>query len=154
MALFIFSRVRHHDGTLGSPEKTSTNTEESSSEDVEATNRGVDRDKQADCVEAVASTSESEAGLDAELVDESTAEEGEDCKSRVQCSVLSHMVVSEGSDYWKLRAAKRDRNSGSRTILSASWVEVFPPPPRPPRALNMPGHIKQTKATRTSWNLG
>jgi hypothetical protein len=37
-------RVGDHDGALGSPQQTSTNTEESASEDVKARNIGVDRE--------------------------------------------------------------------------------------------------------------
>jgi hypothetical protein len=40
------------------------------------------------------------------------------------------------------------------TMLSASVKFVFPPPPKPDSALNMPGHVKQTKATIPSWILG
>jgi hypothetical protein len=40
------------------------------------------------------------------------------------------------------------------TILSASVASALPPPPRPPRALNMPGHKKQTMETMRSWTLG
>lgn len=34
--------------------------------------------------------------------------------------------------------------------VGSSW----PPPPMPLRALNMPGHMKQTRETMTSWTGG
>jgi hypothetical protein len=54
-------RVGDHNGTLGSPQQTSTNTEESTSEDVEASNIGVFRGKQADGVDAIPNTTEGES---------------------------------------------------------------------------------------------
>jgi hypothetical protein len=39
-------------------------------------------------------------------------------------------------------------------MSSAKLGSALPPPPKPPRALNMPGHMKQTNATIPSWNLG
>jgi hypothetical protein len=53
-----FMWVGDHNCTLGSPQQTSTNTEESTSEDVEATNIGVFGGQQADRVNAVPNTTE------------------------------------------------------------------------------------------------
>ena len=41
----LFKRVRKHDGSLSSPKKTSTNTEKSSSKDIETCNVGMKRNK-------------------------------------------------------------------------------------------------------------
>lgn len=38
--------------------------------------------------------------------------------------------------------------------LAAALMSVRPMPPMPPRALNMPGHRKQTMETMRSWVLG
>lgn len=39
-------------------------------------------------------------------------------------------------------------------MLSANVASDRPPPPIPPRALNMPGHMKQTKDTKRSCTRG
>lgn len=80
--------VGDHNGALGSPQQTSTNTEKSTSEDVETWNVGMLRDKQADGVNAVTNTTKGEGGLDTELVDESPTEETEDCEGAVDGRVL------------------------------------------------------------------
>lgn len=80
--------VGDHYGTLGSPQQTSTNTEKSTSEDVEAWNIGMLGGKQADSVNAVPNTTKGEGGLDTELVDESATEEAEDREGAVDGCVL------------------------------------------------------------------
>lgn len=80
--------VGDHNGALGSPQQTSTNTEKSTSKDVETWNIGMLRDKQADGVNAVTNTTKREGGLDTELVDESSTEETEDREGAIKGSVL------------------------------------------------------------------
>jgi hypothetical protein len=65
---------------LSSPEKTSTNTKQGTCKDVEATDTGVNRDKQTDGIDTVTNTAKSERDLDTELVDESSTKEAKDCK--------------------------------------------------------------------------
>lgn len=81
-------RVRNHDGTLCSPEETRTNTQERSSKNVETADRSVDGNKQADSVDTIANSSESQGELDTQLVDESSSKETENSKGRVESSVL------------------------------------------------------------------
>jgi hypothetical protein len=38
--------------------------------------------------------------------------------------------------------------------LLFAFASIWPPPPMPFKALNMPGHMKQTKETMTSWTGG
>lgn len=51
-------------------------------------------------------------------------------------------------------SVKSNRELAQHTISLASVGSSRPPPPRPVRALNMPGHVKQTRETMMSWNLG
>lgn len=143
-SLLFLSRVGDHDGPLSGPQKTGTNTEPCPSEDIEAGNAGVNGDQQADGVDAVSNPSKCERPSDTELVDKSTTEEAKDCKSTVQSRILSKLSMSfliQSSPVW-------------RTMLSAKVASVFPPPPKPPRALNIPGHMKQTNATNNNCTLG
>jgi hypothetical protein len=80
--------VGDHNGALGSPQQTSTNTEKSTSEDVETWNIGMHGDKQADSVNAVTNATKGEGGLDTELVDESSTEETKDREGAVHGRVL------------------------------------------------------------------
>ena len=80
--------VRNHDGSLSSPQKASTDTEQGTSEDIETCNIGVDRDQQADGVNAVSDASKSQSHLNTQSVDESSTEETEDCESTVESGVL------------------------------------------------------------------
>lgn len=52
------------------------------------------------------------------------------------------------------RKKRKKKENMAHTILSAKLGSDLPPPPRPLRALNMPGQRKQTKATMPSWMRG
>ena len=87
-SLGSFMGVGDHNGALGSPQQTSTNTEKSTSEDVETWNIGMLGGKQADGVNAVTNTTKGEGGLNTELVDESSTEETEDREGAINGRVL------------------------------------------------------------------
>jgi hypothetical protein len=92
-------RVGDHDSALGSPQQTSTDTEKSTSEDVEATNIGMLGGKQADSVNTVADTTEGQSDLNTELVDEGSTEETEDGEGAVKRGVLVNKAIS--LQFWK-----------------------------------------------------
>ncbi len=87
-SLGSFMGVGDHNSALGSPQQTSTNTEKSTSEDVEAWNIGMLGCKQADSVNAVTNTTKGKGGLNTELVDESATEETEDREGAVDGRIL------------------------------------------------------------------
>lgn len=80
--------IGDHDGALGGPEETGADTEPDTSKDVEAEHIGVDGDQQADRVQAVTNTTESESPLNTDPVDNGSTEETEDGESAVEGSVL------------------------------------------------------------------
>lgn len=87
-ALLVFRGVRDHDGTLRRPQQTSADTQPDTSKDVEAEDVSMDGHQQADGIDAVSHTPESQDPFDADLVDEGAAKEAEDRKRTVQRCVL------------------------------------------------------------------
>ena len=87
-ALLVLIGVGDHDGALGSPQKTSADTEEDTGEQREAIVSAVQRAEQAAGIDGVTDATKGKAGLDTEPVDKSTTEETEDSKSAVQSRVL------------------------------------------------------------------
>lgn len=94
-ALFLLGGVGDHDDALGGPQETGTDTEESTSEDVEAVDLFVDGDQQRDGVEAVANTAQAQTHANTETVDNTTGSETDDGKSRVQSSVLGYCQLGK-----------------------------------------------------------
>ena len=80
-ALLTLSRVRDHDGALGGPQKTGTDTEQRTSEDVEAIDIAVHGDEQGDGVDAVSNAAESQGIFYAQSVDEGATKKAENGKS-------------------------------------------------------------------------
>jgi len=110
---FLFlSWVGEHDGSLGSPQQTSADTQKSTGEDVEASHARMDRDQQADCVYTIANTSEGQGHLNTQSVDESSTKETEDGESTIQGGVLQSEVISLQFQYLSQTA--------QLTMLSAS----------------------------------
>ena len=148
LALLLLVGVGDHDRALGRPEKTGANTQPSTGEQVEACDAGVNRDQQADCIEAVSNATEGKGPLHTELVDKGSAEDTENCECAIQSGVLFGPSAPTFPSLWI------QGEGGFFTMLSASVASVFPPPPKPPSALNIPGHMKHTKATMRSCTLG
>jgi hypothetical protein len=73
---------------LGSPQQTGTDTKPRAGKEVEAKDVGMDRYQQADGVDAVSHTSESQSPFHTDLVDEGSAKEAEDRESTVERGVL------------------------------------------------------------------
>ncbi len=140
--LLVFVWIRDHDSTLGSPQQTGANTQKCSREDIKAWYVLVDRNEQANCINAVANAAKREGNLYTELVDKSTAKEGKYSEGAIECCILYYKIVSLPLLETKILK--------SVTMLSASVGSAFPPPPIPLRALNMPGQRKQTKETITN----
>lgn len=84
----ILQRIRDHDGALSSPQQTSTDTKQHTSEDIEAEDIRMNRDQQADGIDTVSDTSKGQSPLDTDLVDESSTKETEDRKRTVERRVL------------------------------------------------------------------
>lgn len=93
-SLLFLPRVGEHDGSLGSPQQTSADTEKSTGEDVEASHARMDRDQQADCVYAISNTSKCQGQLNTQSVDESSTKETEDGESTIQGGILKSKVIS------------------------------------------------------------
>jgi hypothetical protein len=141
-SLGLFMRVGDHNGTLGGPQQTSTDTQKSAGEDVEATNISMLRGKQADGIDAIANTTQGESKSNTQPVDDGATEETEYSECAVQGSVLFH--PSSACNF------ERPCELEALTMLSASVASLLPPPPMPPSALNIPGQRKQTNATMTN----
>jgi hypothetical protein len=73
---------------LRGPQQTSTDTKQHTGKDVEAEDRGMDRYQQANGIDAISYTSESQSPFHTNLVDEGTAKEAENRKSTVERRVL------------------------------------------------------------------
>lgn len=151
VALFMLVGIGNHNGALGRPEQAGADAQEHAGKDVEARDIGVDRGEQAGGVDAVADASKGEGVLDAELVDKGAAEETKDGKRAVQGRVLCNATTVSGQS---VNSADGRGHLDRLTMLSARVASVLPPPPMPPRALNMPGHRKQTNDTMMSWVWG
>jgi len=87
-SLLAFKGIRHHDSSLCGPQETRTDTQKSTCKDVEASNTGMNRGKQADGVDTISNSSKCQGHLNTESVDESSTEETEDCEGTVQSGVL------------------------------------------------------------------
>ena len=91
VTLLVLTRVGNHDGSLGSPEETCTDTEEDTGEEREAIVGAVNGAEQAASVDGITNTTKGEAGSDTEPVDEGTTEETEDGEGAVESSVLKNL---------------------------------------------------------------
>ena len=58
-SLLIFMGIGNHDGSLCSPQETSTDTQKSSSKNVETVDTFMNRNQQTDSVEGISNTTES-----------------------------------------------------------------------------------------------
>lgn len=95
-ALLSLSRVRDHNGALGSPEETSADTEKCTSNDVEGVDMVVNRDEQSDDVDTVSETTKRHGDLDTETVDKRSTKETKHGKGGVDGGVL--ITISMGED--------------------------------------------------------
>jgi hypothetical protein len=79
-----FVWVGHHNGTLSSPQQSSTDTQEGTSEDQESSIFGVRVAEETASVDAVSQSSETQGSLDTKLIDKSAGEKTHHGKGRVQ----------------------------------------------------------------------
>lgn len=86
--LLLLSGIGDHNHTLGGPQETSTDTEESTGENVEAIDWLVDGDQQGDGVETVTDTAHSQTNAHTKTVNDRAGGETDDGKGRVQSRVL------------------------------------------------------------------
>lgn len=93
MALRAFIWIGDHDRTLRRPQKTGADTKPSTSKDVETENILLDRDQQADRINAVSNASERKSPFDTDSVDDGSAKEAEDSECTVESRVLIRRVV-------------------------------------------------------------
>ena len=95
-ALAVLGRVRHHDGSLGSPEQTRADTEEGAGEDDEADILGVRVAQEGRGVNAVAQATDGEGRAETETVGKGSSEEADDGKGAVEGD--TGVVLSGGID--------------------------------------------------------
>lgn len=89
VATFLgFSWVGNHDDTLGSPQDTGANTEESAGENVEAGDMVMNGSEQRTGVDGVTETTETDGVTNTETVDNGTSQETHHGKGRVEGGVL------------------------------------------------------------------
>ena len=102
------------------------------------------RDQQTNGVDRITNATKGQRQANSHAIDKSTGEETHDGECTVQGDVLLILVYVEKK--FSLERGARQKKK-SHTMLSAKCASVFPPPPNPLSALNMPGHRKHTKAT-------
>lgn len=91
-ALALLARVRHHNGTLRSPQQTSTDAQKGTGEDVETGSIGVNRDQQTNRVNAVSNATNRQCKAHTHAVDESASKETDDGEGTVERGVLKSKI--------------------------------------------------------------
>lgn len=86
--LLLFIGIGHHDGTLGTPQKTSTNTKKGTSKDIEAGDIFVNGHEETNGVDTVTNATKGEGKANTQTVDKGTSKESNDGKGTVESSVL------------------------------------------------------------------